>query len=555
MKMAANRFYGLLLIGAGLGLATAAHGADKKGVVTDVTAKRVYFNQGSEDGVVVGMKVMLSRRGKGAMCQVDAVGPTTSTCITQSMATPGQRVVLPGSARAAKKKVAKKRTPWKRLKAERLEKRRARLLAASFSKVAFKGDGKRRLALAPSGAQARFEHRSMGTFSGDQGTFHRESIFLSGFANDVLLDGLQASVRAEGRGLPNQPNPRRFRPDDPLQLYVDEVRLGYAPTQGGFGVEAGRIHPRDVVGVPLLDGASGGLRFLDDGLRVGAFGGLVPDPVREIPRSNHWTAGSFLAGSHRMNRQVALHHQSRISLSGSGQGDLWPDFQTRVFGDWGRALQASGGVRMSVMRDAGGAPFSLDGADVNAASTLLPGWRVDTGYRYQGAPVWDANFLLGEAFARSHRGNLGLVVDALPWVVMGLGTGGSWVATDVLWHAFGNAHVGVKPPGSQRPVVGLDFQEDFGAFSGRMLGAFGNVDVLPWIRWHHRATYYGTFSEGAAINSVGYTTRFEVPFQSWWGLSGGLHTRLGLDNLRDREDGAAPLSGGLSANLELFGRY
>jgi hypothetical protein len=235
-----------------------------------------------------------------------------------------------------------------------------------------------------------------------------------------------------------------------------------------------------------------------------------------------------------------------------GDQNPFPDVQTQIFGGWGRALQGSGGVRVSFLRPPVGDAFSVDQFHLGLRSTVVKGIYVDTGYRYQNAPVFDSAFVLDEIFATSHRGDAGVVVEALPFVSLGVGSGGSFVASDALWHGYGSARLGLKPPGAQRSWLGLHYQEDFGGFSGRTLGLFGNVDVFPWMRWNHRVTYFGTQVDDVGVNSMGYGTRLEVPVQSWWGLAAGLNARLALDPLGDDE---APLTGGLSGSAELFGRY
>lgn len=190
-------------------------------------------------------------------------------------------------------------------------------------------------------ADAAMSHTSFVRVQQGRGD-HRQAVSAS--ARDIPLGfyGARATVDLTVLTYALRSEQARFREQATAMLYVHETSIGRRAMHGGWVLAVGRLRPKNVPGVPYLDGAQVGFRF-SPRLELGVVGGGLPDLIRLEPTAKRWMTGAYARWSARqrvlrfdMSARVGLvHHEKQ-----QGEFEAWTRLGVL---SW---LSAAGGLRL-----------------------------------------------------------------------------------------------------------------------------------------------------------------------------------------------------------------
>jgi hypothetical protein len=538
----------------------------------------LFLDKGQQDGLEAGVAIDVTRRGRVVgRCIVDAVADHHARC---AFADPkaligrvGDRVRFPRAPIDTTTAAATPRTPPPVLADDELAAAAAVVGTATLPKVAFKGSRRRgggaiahRLAIT-AGA------RGFGVVGGSGDTvFVRPSLDIAGRVGLGLLPGLyaQTALRLQGDAL--APENERFRNSVPLEAYVWDASVGIAPGRSGLTATAGRFRPQRVPGATVVDGASLGLVSFGGALEVGAYGGLIPDPITTAPSLERVTVGSYFAVDTSPVKGVMVLPRGRVGLVTS------PDLQrTRAEAEaqvqvlWENLVAVSGSLRAGLPGDT--AIPTLDAARLDVDVTPGRALRARLGVRTIGTwagdldtgVVADGTTMLAPRAA--HHGDAGV----------------QWAVNDGLVVGATGALSADAETGDLRGLIGpeVSLPRLFGDVGGVSLGVFEEPGsgVSPWGRsgylatttrplpelapglvWSVRGSVFehaaatdtdGKVVLGGALRELLVMSAVSAPLSSWLSLSGrahGLFTVVDVDGF-----GAVPV--GAVADLALTARF
>lgn len=371
--------------------------------VVQVTRTAAYLDAGRMQGLVVGSVVTLWRAGtRVGPCTVTEIADHHAACRT-GRAVPGDLARLPDvSAIAPARPLPPRTSP------EVIARLREAVLLADVPRVPFAGP---RAVLPP--AMSRASVVVSGTAwaaTPDRSTFV-ERIDFSG--RGPVFAGIDAGLRASiERWSPAAD--RRFRPDDPWQLYVWEAMI--RRDLGVGAVTIGRFLPSGTIGQPIIDGVQAS-RQVGAGTSLAIYAGAAPAAMTTAPNARFPTAALQLVSDQRWGRELNLGESARVGITGSPSGP--PHAEAEVSA---RAGTHRSDLAASLQMGARGgmAGPSLEAVRLDGSSRPWDSLFVSAGYRELRASAGDTPGM--EALGSSSRR-----VDAeVRWTV----TPGLWVGVD-----------------------------------------------------------------------------------------------------------------------------
>jgi hypothetical protein len=358
----------------------AAH-ALKDGWVVQVTAARAYLDAGSDDGLAPGAEISLRRAGvEVARCRIEALSARSAAC-TAPGARVGDTFTLPVLAASEEARLLPPLTSAEQLKAQA-----AALSAARVTLVDYAAPPRASIAASQAVATVEVGEATWFASSGTPYTATRASVALHGAE---LGRGFRADVDAFAVHWSSRPAApvTRFRPSDASQLYVWQAAVSREPGADGLSVAAGRVLPWRIPGATILDGAMAGWRL--GAVEVGAFGGLVPDPMTLGITTDRSTAGGYWVFDRRFTGGSGVRDEGRLAFVHSPELGSRFEAETRAVGWYGRAVDLSGSARFG-LGGAATAPGRLDAARFELGLRPAPSFRVAGWFAYDGLDVASA---------------------------------------------------------------------------------------------------------------------------------------------------------------------
>jgi hypothetical protein len=258
------------------------------GRVRFVTEHRAYLDRGAAEGLAVGQWLPIARgvRSIGS-CKIETAGDHEATC-TGARLRPGDAFRTPRNGGRKARPPAPVMAPI--LDDKTLEVRAAQVADATIEKVDFSGKRayrSRGTAEATPGFATWFTQPN-----GGDGTYLQERI-------DGVIRGVEignTSLRFDGAFSAirwNTPSVERFRPNTPTQFYLWEAEAYRRVQDGGTTLAVGRVWPRHVPGLTLLDGMQLGRENETRSAEGGLYGGLIPTAEGLLPSFDIWTSGLY----------------------------------------------------------------------------------------------------------------------------------------------------------------------------------------------------------------------------------------------------------------------
>jgi hypothetical protein len=520
------------------------------GAVAYVTAARAFLDVGADDGLAEAAELELRRAGAAVgTCRVETLAPHHATCTGAPAARAGDRFEFTPatSAAAAATGPAPKLLP-PLPSDEELARRQAAVEAAPVALVDFKPGASGGATLAVPRARVidvAWTHASF--VATDASGAHRESLDVD--LHDVDVGGgVTLDVDARALRWLQRASPR-FRPKDDTQLYVWQAQIGLHP--GALTLSAGRVLPWTIPGATIFDGALVGkhTRLGDFDAEVGAFGGLVPDPVTTAPGTDRATGGGYWLLDRSLGRGATFRQEGRVAVVRS------PELGTRFEGSltarlFLRTLDLSGEAHLGF----GGtktAPGGLDAGRLDVNARPAPGWTFGGSFRYSGLewpqpfepPAFPGKSRAGDAFARW---------DARPWLRLGLVAGDSEDTVSSLAHRWVGPEVTFPTLLGSRGAVTVAYLEETGWTGGR--SAYAQVVARPWdpIRVIFRASWSQDKQLAQDEHEVGAYAALAAELTRHLGLRLSV---LGRGGVSVSEGGSGGMPWGMTGYATLYATY
>jgi hypothetical protein len=519
------------------------------GGVAYVTAARAFLDVGAEDGLAEGAELDLRRAGDAVgPCRVETLAPHHATCTGAPGARAGDRFKFtPAVAAASTPTPAPKLLP-PLPSDEELARRQAAVESAPVALVDFKpgASGGATMAVPRSRVvDVAWTHASF--VATDVSGAHRESLDVD--LHDVEVGrGVTLDVDARALHWLQRANPR-FRPTDDTQLYVWQAQLGFHP--GALTVSAGRILPWTIPGATLFDGAQVGkhTRLGEFDAEVGAFGGLVPDPVTTAPGTDRATGGGYWLLDRSLGRGATFRQEGRVAVVRSPElgtrfeGSLTARLFLRTVDLSGEAHLGFGGTKT--------APGGLDAGRLDVNARPAPGWTFGGSFRYSGLewpqpfepPAFPGKSRAGDAFGRW---------DARPWLRLGLVAGDSEDTVSNLGHRWVGPEVTFPTLLGPRGGVTVAYLEETGWTGGR--SAYAQLVARPWdpVRVIFRATWSQDKQLAQDEQEVGAYAAVAAKLSRHFGLRLSL---LGRGAVSVSEGGSGGVPWGMTAYATVYATY
>lgn len=476
-----------------------------KARVTDRSATHTFVSAGSEQGLLTSHRLRIFRRRKQiAQCTVDAASSHFARCPVQSTRPGDIACYAPVIDEAATVEVsagpgvpARARPPTPGVQEA--------LTTQGVPRVVDHATTRQDAGLFR--ADAVLSHSSFIRVQGGR-SGHRQAVSAS--ARDIPLGflGARATVDLTVLTYALSSAQARFREQATALLYVHETSVSRRAMDGGWVFSVGRLRPRNVPGVPYLDGAQVGFRFSPQ-LELGLVGGGLPDMLRLEPTAKRWMAGAYARWSTRqrvlrfdMSARAGLVHFDRDQ----GEFEAWARLGVQ---SW---LSAAGGLRARADSH-GVALSSLRGrVDLRPGAGLslsLQGrLRDDAPDPYSaGLPILGASHVRG---AMHWRG--------LGWLSLGAVAGWGRMHADDLDRAVMGPEVGLPTLFSTVGGLWAGYREAIGWLPGR--SAWLQARLRPaaimqvWLRTTYREDrpQAGTTRDIGAFVQVGWrvSARFQL---------------------------------------------
>lgn len=443
------------------------------GAVAYVTAARAYLDVGADDGLAPGATLELRRDGAVvATCTVEALAPRHAACAGAAGARVGDRVRFapPAAVEAPAPRLLPPLVPD-----DELARRQAAVEAAPIALVEWKpAAGGVALAVPRTRvADVAWTHASF--VAADAGGAHRESL-------DVTLRGVEAgagvTVDVDARAVRwlRRDGPR-FRPRDDTQLYLWQAQVGLHP--GALFLSAGRVLPWTVPGATVFDGALAGARGRAFGFdaEVGAFGGVVPQPVTTAFATDRSTGGAYWILDRVLGRGASFRQEGRLAVVHS------PELGTRAEASLaGRLFLRRLDLSAEAHLGAGGeetAAGALDAARVDLTARPVAGVTFGGGFRHTGLD-WPQPFEPPAFAGRSRAADAFVRWDARPWLRLGLVAGDAEDVASSLAHRWVGPEVTLPTLLGSRGGLTVGYLEEAGWIGGR--SAYAQLVARPWDR-------------------------------------------------------------------------
>jgi len=501
------------------------------GRVTFATATTAYVDRGTADGVKIGAGLTVTRAGRlVGRCTITAASDRWATCAVEGMKA-GDKVAID---RVAEKPAAVLAAVPD---AEALRAQREALEAQPLAVVEFgRGAGgllsaDRRL------AAVAISHTSWFDFTAARRPFDVQRVDV-GVYDVQIWRGLHASADLTVLNYSRRPGDHRTVQGGTV-LLVRQLELSFHTPSVPWIAQVGRTWTRHTPGLLMVDGAQAAWRNANSSLEVGAYGGLLPEPVGLGVTTRRWGAGAYAYGRITSGSSVvqlegragwasAASVPGRLELAGAVDAWLTRTFDAHLSFELGLLAATAVGFVDAARLDFGWRPSERV--------------RVFASGRYQGTVASDV-LELGVAAPGGHRavrGEAGATVELAPplWLAVSGGLADD-LSTGLLQASFGPELT--LPRLLPATALTLGYREELGWLRGR--SGWAQATVTPGSRlrvllrggWFQQQSEPG--DEGLAGHEVSGALMVDLSITRWLWLRGTVAGRGQLGSA-DRGDGA-----------------
>jgi hypothetical protein len=390
------------------------------GHVQFITGLRAYLDRGKADGLSEGQYLEMVRGGRFVgRCAVEHLGDHAAVC-------QGPAIRVGDSFRSVRRPRA---TPEREAKvlappsdAAALADRALALRAVPFQKVSFtprdRDDGAAPTIRVEVGAAGW----SGGRFGGGTGGYLEEHVDgriqrLRLGDSDLRFDLGFTALRWQRR-----PDPSRFLPDARTELFVWQAEVSRRELDDRTVLGVGRLWPRHVPGLAMIDGLQLGRRNQTGSGEAGIYAGTEPTEAGLLPTLGNWATGAYGAlalASPRGNSAPSAAIESRIGVRHATAGGALREGE--LLGQvWARSWGLGGGARAVSLPNDPRPKLELAHIHVRAGDRERIGGWIEL--RYLGATALEVLAPSGEQPDRAgaYHGTLGTHVDVTRAVGLGL---------------------------------------------------------------------------------------------------------------------------------------
>jgi hypothetical protein len=389
------------------------------GHVQFITGLRAYIDRGKADGLVEGQYLEMLRGGRFVgRCTIEHLGDHTTVCRGAAIRV-GDTFRRAQHLRAAPERDPEVLPPP--VDAATLDDRTRALGAIPFQKVGFTPrdrDGTAptiRVEVGTAGwSGGRFASGSGGSL--EEHVDGRIQRFRLG-DSDLRFDLAFTALRWQRR-----PEPSRFLPTARTELFVWQAEVSRRELDDRTVLALGRLWPRHVPGLAMLDGLQVGRRNEAGSGEAGVYGGTEPTDAALVPTVSNWAAGAYgvlTAASPRGGAAPSATIESRIGLRRAPVGGALREGE--LLGQlWARSWGLGGGARVVSTPNHAMPKVELAHLHLRAGDREpIGGWME---LRYLGPTSVDQTAPSGEqpSGAGAYHGALGAHVDLTRVVGLGL---------------------------------------------------------------------------------------------------------------------------------------
>ena len=534
--------------------ATPRRASGKLARVSYVTGSRAYLSFGSEQGIAVGQRLKLRRRGRSVgTCTVDQVAPRHASC-TGASAHVGDTVLLPSQPPVTRRK--RRKVP-RTIPATALARQRAQVEAARFEPFAYSPPTLDRFARVLRG-EVSVQHGSWVSTT-PQATFHQQRV-------DVRLSGAEVArgwdlfVDATAVTWTGRPRPpfSYYPVEGNAQLLVRELAIRRDAPDEPFTFSVGRIWAQGAANLGVFDGANLAWRNRSGTLEVGAFAGAMPEPVLLTPTLAQPLAGASvrLRSTRRDGVVRWIEQETRISYGSGTQGDAGWELAALARAAFAGDVHAAADVRV----EAGAEQIHLGAVRLDLAARPWRWFSLDASGRYEVARL-DPLPGLENVFAGHPRWGTHARAQFVvaPWMTASWVAGNAMDATTTLARAWTGPEISFPTLFGSRGGLTLVHQEEFGWIGGRaswaqaVLRPVENVDLLGRVVWFRDAIPVP--SGVAHVNEAGGYLSVGWRLSEIFTLRASVLGRVDLFPAPEDREGTTPQPSGAIASASLNGRF
>jgi hypothetical protein len=390
------------------------------GHVQFITGLRAYLDRGKADGLAEGQYLEMMRGGRFVgRCAVEHLGDHAAVCQGPAIRV-GDSFRNARPPRAAPEPEAKVLPPP--IDAATLTDRALTLRAIPFQKVEFRPHDRDDGAAPSIRVEVGAAGWSGGRFGSGTAGYIEEHVDgriqrLRLGDSDLRFDFAFTALRWQRR-----PDPSRFLPDARTELFVWQAELSRRELDDRTVLGVGRLWPRHVPGLAMIDGLQLGRRNQAGNGEAGIYAGTEPTEAGLVPTLGNWATGAYgvwavasprggLAPSAAIESRIGLRH----ALAGGAlrEGELLGQL-------WARSWGVGGGARAVSIPNDPTPKLELAHVHVRAGDRERIGGWIEL--RYLGPASLEPSAPSGEQPSRAgaYHGALGTHVDVTRAVGLGL---------------------------------------------------------------------------------------------------------------------------------------
>ena len=327
-----------------------------EGAVIEVRSDGAFLDRGAADGLAVGTRPRLLRKGRASPgCTVTHLADHSAFCSGEGLQ-PGDTFKV---ARPEQK-------PPQKLPAIPSDLELARQLSAverfELPSVEYAAARPARPAARARLLEVSYRHTTWALAGAPGAAFHLEAL-------DVAVRGFQPhrdwrlSLDLGVRLYSGRPATFRDPVLSPIRLHVREAEVEWDGPKLAWRFAAGRVWARNVPGLATLDGVQGAWKAAP-GLEVGAFAGLLPEALTAGISTERWTVGAYQSWEWRGTGAVKLFRQA-VRAAAVGRPEPRGEVELAAQASFEHPVDVEAAARVGF----GDGPFMLD------AARLAVGWR------------------------------------------------------------------------------------------------------------------------------------------------------------------------------------
>ena len=484
------------------------------GQVTFTTATTAYLNRGTVDGVAVGSGLVVTRGGRlVGRCTVSAASEKWSICNVQGLQV-GDRVAV---VRALPKPPAAPPTP---ADPAELEARRQKLEAEEVPLVDFAGASGGLLGRGTRLASIAVSHTTWLNLASPEGPYHTQRIDLGAY--DIpIWRGIHGSADLTVLNFSQRPagfqSPLRGSP----VVLVRQLELSYHSPQLPLTARLGRTWTRYTPGLLMVDGAQAGWRNRDESVQVGAYGGMLPDPVSLGVSSRRWTVGGFVMarlesgkGPRASLLQLEAHAGYAVRALVPGRLEIGVAVHARLTPSFDAHQQVELGALSAQ------ALGLVDGARLDFGWRPAEVLRVYAAGRYRGTSASDT-LEVGATLPgqRALHADLGVTLELSPGLWIGALAGTAIDFTSRLNQTRFGPELTFPQLFGQAGSLTVSYQEEIGWLRGRTAWLQATVIPVNRLRILARGSWFQeqrvTGNEGLASHELGASLVVDLTINRW----------------------------------------